>query len=185
MLNQQSPVALISGGQYVGSGKELRLEDVFPASFPFGHDGPKSKRPTNISELQCLKHYLQLSMHQFMRGDFILVVQHMYNRIKSYQSGIIMCRSIRMNGKPFGEVISTLTEDQIQNAAKNLDSGVQDHSAAGTFLRKSEASCKSVAYTAAAAKEARRKMYALCDLFGIPSIFFTITLQLEKSLNLG
>ena len=68
-----------------------------------------------------------------------------------------------------------MTEEQIQNAAKNLDKGIDDHSAAGTFLRKSEASCQSVAYTAAAAKAARRKMYALCDYFGIPSIFFTIT----------
>ena len=179
MLNQVSPIALVSGGRYISSGKELRLEDIFPLAFPFGIGGlkmPKDrKRPTSISEIECLKHYLRLSLPSFMRGDMILVISHMFNRLKSYQSGVIKCRSTKIYGKPFGDAISTITEEEIKVAANNLTNKIEDSSVAARFLKESVASCSAVGYTSAAAKANRRIMYAFCDAFGIPGVFFSLS----------
>lgn len=92
VLNRTAPILLVHGGNYVNTGKELKLESVFPSQFPFGLGGPKSSCPTHISEEACLKHYLHLSLNQFMRSEFILVVYHLYNRIMSYRSGLITGR---------------------------------------------------------------------------------------------
>ncbi len=98
ILNQASPLMLAYGGNYVNA-RELRLECIFPVQFPFGIGGPKMNRPTQISEEACLQHYLHLSLPQFMRGDFLLVVLHMYNRIMSFQSGLITSRLPGRNGQ--------------------------------------------------------------------------------------
>jgi hypothetical protein len=87
LLNCESPSMLIHGGTYI-NGRELHIECIFSVQFPFGVGQLKIKRPTQISEMVCLEHYLRLSLPQFMRGDFLLVVLHMYNRIKSFQSDL-------------------------------------------------------------------------------------------------
>ncbi len=175
VLNGVKPLMLQYGGKYVTSGKDLKLEWIFPVQFPFGVGGPKRKRPTKISEIECLKHYFRLSLPQFMRGDFILVVLHMFNRMKSFENGIITCRSLRINGMLFADVVAKLTEQQIQKATKNLRNNIDDQSIAAKFLLQVESSCKAVGYTSAAARANRRLLYAMCDRFGIPGIFFTLT----------
>ena len=44
ILNRESPMMLAHGGRYVSSGRELRLELIFPIQFSFGIGGPKMKR---------------------------------------------------------------------------------------------------------------------------------------------
>ena len=46
-----------------------------------------------------------------MRGDFILVVTYMFNRIKSYQSGVIMAHS-KFGDQLLADLVSTFIEDQ-------------------------------------------------------------------------
>ena len=135
-------------GKYVNYGQELRLKFIFPIQFPFNIGGPKMKQPTQISKIQCLKHYLRLSLPQFMRGDFILVVLHMFNQIKLFQSGVITCRATKIDGKPFAKMVSTLTKEQIRKAADNMTKGIEDSSIACQFLQKTETSCKSIGYAA-------------------------------------
>ena len=176
LMNQSSPLLLVRGGGYVNASKELKLENVFPIQFPFGLGGPKQKRPTRISQQACLQHYAHLSLPQFMRGDFLLVVLHMMNRMRSFQSGLITCRSLGLNGQQsFAESISTLTDEQIKAAAENITKNIEDNSVAAQFLRRAETSCRSIGYTAASVAANRRLNYALCDRFGIPHIFFTIS----------
>ena len=145
---------LAHGGKYVSSGRERRLEWIFPTVFRFGVGGPKMKRSTQISEIECLKHYLRISLPQFMHGNFILVVLHMFNRIKSFHS-IITCRSTRFNDRPFSEVIPTLTEEQTNSATKNLANEITDTSPTAQFLQRIETSCKPIGCTAAAARANR------------------------------
>jgi hypothetical protein len=90
-LNGIKLLMLQYGGKYVTSGKDLKLEWIFPVQFPFGIVGPKRKCPTKISEIEHLKHYLRLSLPQFMRGDFILDVLYMFNRMNLFENGIITC----------------------------------------------------------------------------------------------
>jgi len=175
MMNQSSPLLLVRGGDFVNA-RDLLLENVFPVQFPFGTGGPKLKRPTAVSEEACLQHYMRLSQRQFMRGDFILVVLTMMNRKRSFQTGIITARARGLNGQQtLAETISTLTAEQIQAAAQNIDNNIEDNSAAANFLRRANTSCRSIGYMPAAASKNRRLMYGLCDRYGIPHIFFTIS----------
>ena len=147
VLNGEDPSMLVYGGNYVSSGIELLLEIVFSMQFLFGIGGPKMKRPTQISQLASLQHYMRLSLPQFMRGYFLLVVLYMFNRIKSYKSVIITRRSTRIHCKPFTEVVSTLTGEQINAASEKKTKGIVDSSIAGEFLSKVETSCGAIGYT--------------------------------------
>eukprot|EP00956_Cyclotella_meneghiniana_P043420 scaffold269642_cov156-Cyclotella_meneghiniana.AAC.1 len=73
MLDNTAPTMLMYGGSYLKS-HEIDLEDVLPIQFPFGLGGPNpgEKRKVPVSEEACLKHYMRLSLKQFMRSDFIL-----------------------------------------------------------------------------------------------------------------
>jgi hypothetical protein len=175
MINQSSPLLLVRGGNYVNANTELKLENVFPIQFPWGSGGPTQHRPTNMSKEAAIQHYTRLSLKQFMRGDFLLVALTMMNRIRSFKTGIMTCRSLGNGQQSFAESISTLTDSQIKKAAENITNKVEDDSVAAQFLRRTETSCRSIGYTAAAAKANRRLMYGLCDRFGIPHIFFTIS----------
>lgn len=175
VLNHQSPKMLLSGGKYVNSGTELKLECVFPTVFPFGIGGPKMNRPVNVSNKACLQHYLRISLPQFMRSKFILVINNLYNRLLSYQSGITVCKSISIGGSTLAESLASITEEEIKSASENRSNNVPDSSVAALLLKKSETSCKAIAHSQAAAKYNRRLMFALCDRFGLPNVFFTLT----------
>jgi hypothetical protein len=88
------PTTLMYGGSYLKS-HEINLEDVFPIQFPFGQGGPNLgvDRRVKVSTESCLKHYMKLSLNQFMRPDFILVCYQLLCRSKSYTTGLIKCRS--------------------------------------------------------------------------------------------
>lgn len=178
LMNQQDPLLIGYGGEYVNS-RMLMLEWIFPIVFPFGIGGPRMNRPTKISEIECLKHYLRTSLPQFMRGDFILVVMYMYNRIRSYISGIVTCKSNPVAGLPFADAISQLSTNDITKAAerasKRSHNDDRDTSLAGKFIDKISTSCKVIGYSAAAASEARRKMFGYCDRLGMPSMFVTVS----------
>ena len=92
-----------------------------------------------------------------------------------------MCSPIRINRRPFAEVIVTLTEEQIKSAAKKLANDITDTSLTALFLQRIETSCKSIGYTAAAARANRQIMYAMCDRYGLPDIFFSLTPDDEGS----
>ena len=70
---------------------------------------------------------------------------------------------------------STLTEKQIKEAADKSTNNIDDSSIAGEFMSRVEISCAALGYTAATAKKNRRYMFAMCDRFGLPSLFFTLT----------
>mmetsp|Transcript_8806 Transcript_8806/g.14245 ORF Transcript_8806/g.14245 Transcript_8806/m.14245 type:complete len:508 (-) Transcript_8806:717-2240(-) len=181
MMNRSSPLLLVRGGNYTNA-KELMLENVFPIQFPFGLGGPTQRRPTVISKEVALQHYTRLSLKQFMKGDFLLVVLHMMNRIRSFTTGLVTCRSLGLGGDlTSAESISTLTDQQIKRAAENITKNVEDNSVAAQFLRRAETSCRSIGYTAAATRANWRLMYGLTDRFGTAHIFFTISLCNECS----
>ena len=62
MINREPPIALASGGRFIRSGREIRPEYNFLIIFSFGVGVPKMKCPTQISEIEYLKHYLRLSL---------------------------------------------------------------------------------------------------------------------------
>ena len=47
---------------------------MFPIQFPFGLGSLNMNRPNKISDEECIKHYMRLSLPQFHRQDFILIL---------------------------------------------------------------------------------------------------------------
>ena len=55
----------------------------------------------------------------------------MFNQMKLFQSGVITCGATKIHGKPFAEMVSTLTEEQIRKvlgdkgcALRTVDKGI-------------------------------------------------------------
>ena len=174
MLNGNSPQMFVYGGKYA-SRKELHLQDICPVQFPFGLGGPNEDRECTVSQEECLKHYLQLSLRQFMRGDFILIAYHIYNRIISYHTGIIKSRTIK-KGIDYASRASKLTEQDFKDAGQRKADDKPDYTkAADEFLRDVTTSTKKIGHSPEAAKDALRNAMAMNDFFGCHSIFCTIT----------
>ena len=189
MKNQGAPTLTVHGGNYAKHKQVMQLENVMPRQFPYGSGGPILQRRTDISEEAILHHYLKLSLSQFMRGDFILLVNNMLNRISSYKSAVIKCRPIiDENGTAAGEEIAKLSIKDIEAAAKaendGGETGLNQNSYASKFLKAITTSCRSMGHTKEAAQYARRKCFALQDYFGMHSLFFTISPDDECSFRI-
>ena len=80
-------------------------------------------RRNQISAKECLKHVLNLSLSQMQRPDFVFVVASMYNRIVSFESGFIQCKT-SFKDDPLALGICSLTSEDIADAAKRKDDGL-------------------------------------------------------------
>ena len=78
MLNQATPTLLVYGGKYATMAK-IELNKLLPFAFPYGIRTPKQKRPNRVSLQAYIQHYMRLAMLQFMRGDVVLVTNHIYS----------------------------------------------------------------------------------------------------------
>ena len=174
MLSGNSPTMFVYGGKYTPR-RELKLQDICPVQFPFGLGGPDENRDAKISQEECLKHYLQLSLRQFMKGDFILIVYHIYNRIISYETGVMKSKSVK-DGKTLAERASKLTEKDVEEAGRRKAADKADLTKdADIVLKDVTASSKNIGHSAAAAKDALRNAFALSEYFGCHAIFATVT----------
>ena len=201
--NRSAPTLVIQGGRYATHNEVAHLENVCPMQFPFGSGGPALKRRTPISDEEVLRHYLRLSLPQFMRSEFVLLANHMLNRVLSYKSAVVKCRPIIDNqGTSVGDAIANMTIDDIKeavdeeakrdrqqsnrrvNGKQNCNGTRQSATAAQKFLKAVRTSCRSMGHTKEAAEYARRKCFALQDYYGMHSLFFTITPDDECSFRI-
>ena len=166
LINQSAPTLLTIGGDYANM-KELKVEDVLPFAFPFGSGGPSVSRRTPISQEACFQRYFRLAMPQFMRGDVILVLGHMYGRILTYRSGVMICRS-SINGVTLGETLSRFTNENFMNASPTNE-------AMESLLKAITTSCRALGHTPEAAQHAQKCYFSLIDHFGLNSLFLSIT----------
>ncbi len=79
MFNGSATTLLAYGGTYAKN-VEMKVENNLPFAFTFDIGGPKMKRRVKVSLELCMQMYMQLSLHQFMKGPTILVMNHIYNR---------------------------------------------------------------------------------------------------------
>jgi hypothetical protein len=158
---------------------ELCLTKIFPLYFPFGTNGIKgNKRKNPVSKIECMRHYLCLSLPQFQKPNFVLVLGHILFRKQEFRSAFIKCMSkAGSDGITLGEHFSRITDQEILHFAEapNLQEGRSGGTEASALLRTVKASCKSVPYSDEAATEARTKLFALWNYFGPPSVFFTVS----------
>ena len=171
MLNRSSPHLLVAGGSFANN-KEMKVEDVLPFAFPFGIGGPKMKRKLKVSPQKCIQHYMRLSLVQFQVSSTILVLNHLLNRLLSYNTGVMTCRA-NINGVSLGETLSTLTIEELEKIKDNKT----DHLNQKTkeFLKAITTTSKASGHTDAAAKFARRNAISMLSQFGMNSLFLTTT----------
>ena len=65
--------------------KDLKLENVCPVQFLFGLCGPCENRESQITPEEMYKNYCQLSLRQFMREGFLMILKHMHNHMVSFK----------------------------------------------------------------------------------------------------
>jgi hypothetical protein len=171
MVQQSKPTLLVSGGTSANA-KEMKIVDVVPFSFPFGVGGTDMNRQVKVSDELCIQHYMRLSLKQFMEGPTILLLYQMYNRIRSFNRGIITMRS-NTGGISLGEQLSTMTMTDLEQ----IKDDKTDHLSPTTkeFLKAVCTACAAQGHTPEAAKHARRDAYAMLNAFGMNSLFFTTT----------
>lgn len=114
MLKDEKPTLLVYGGNYKKS-TELLVKDLLTFAFPYGLGGPKSKRPTSVSFESCIQRYTRLASKEFLRGDTILVLHHMYGRQLSFKSG-------NESGITLGEKFANVTVKQLQTILEKGES---------------------------------------------------------------
>jgi hypothetical protein len=171
MLKDEKPTLLVYGGNYKKC-TELLVEDLLPFAFPYGKGGPKQDRPTNVSIESCIQRYARLANKEFLRGDTILVLHHIFGRQLSFKSGVITCRS-NVGGTSMGERFANLTERELRTALQNDAS--QQNEDSQQLIRGISTSCRALGHTPEAAQHARRNGFAYQDFFGLNSVFVTIS----------
>ena len=173
MLKGKDPTLLTYGGNYVKN-KELLIENVLPFAFPSGHGGTKLKRRTVLSEKSCIERYGQSSMRQLMRGDCCLFFNHMYGRRLSYDTGLSTLKKWS-HGEQLGDFLGRMRSCDVGND-NPIKGDVKEGSEEYKELMKAiSTSCRSIACSPEAAKEARKKSFAMMDYYGVNPIFVTIT----------
>ena len=114
---------------------------------------------------------MQHSLSQFMEGDTILVINHIFNRQHSFRTGVMSCRSV-VDGISLGERLSTMTIQDLERIAD----GKGDPSTFDKCLLKAiSTSCRAMGHTTEAAMHARRRNFAMMDYLGLNSLFASTT----------
>ena len=184
LQNHSAPTLTIHGGNYSTHSNIMHLENVFPTVFPFGSGGPTLKRSSPISKQEVIRHYLRLSLPQFMESEFVLVANFLLGRILSYESAKLKCRpKLDDKGTAVGDEIGKMSIEEIQAAADDIQhsGGKGVNGRAKMFLKAVSASCRQLGVSEEAAKSARRKCFALQEYYGMHSLFVTITIDDECS----
>jgi hypothetical protein len=187
LQNRSAPTMIASGGNYA-SHSEILLENVRPIQFPYGNGGPTTRRRTKISQEECLRHYAQLSPPQFMRPEFVLLLRAMRDRSAAYLAAKFKCNNLSsqvgVDGKRIrlAEEISTMKEEDLVAALEEEEG--RETGVAGRFLKAVSASCRALGHTAEAAKQARRKNFALQEYHGRHAFMLTASPCAEGSFRI-
>jgi hypothetical protein len=55
-----------------------KVSQLCPIAFPFGTGDVDCKRSPKVTEVECLKHCLKLSLPQFQEGQTVLIIHHIF-----------------------------------------------------------------------------------------------------------
>ncbi len=155
--------------------ENLNLAKIFPIKFPFGVGTSTCARINKVSNEECLKNYLKLSLPRFSHPDFILVISHVLNRIYLFRCASLRCRA-NMGDEKLAEKVASLTEDHILgfiNEPTHEETIDNSGSALHTLLHTITAASRCVGHSNEAVQVARNKVLSMWVSYGAPSLFFT------------
>ncbi len=98
----------------------------------------------------------------------------------SYKSGVMTCRS-SIDGIPLGEILSTLSTEDFEQIKDNNNDNL--NATTKCFLKAISTSCRAMGHTEQAAKNARRRCFAMLDYFVLNSLFLSTTPDDECSIR--
>ena len=151
IFQHSAPTLLAYGGTYAKNA-DMKIENILPFAFPFGIGGPQMKQRVKVSLELCIQLYMRLSLGQFMEGQTILVMNHIYNRQMSYKTGVMTCRS-SIDGIPLGEKLSSLSTKDFEQIKENNNDNL--NATTKSFLKAISTTCRAMGHTEQAAKYAR------------------------------
>jgi len=158
-----------------------KLSQLCPLAFPFGTGDVDCKRKPAVTEVECLQHYLKLSLPQFLEGQTVLIIHHIFQRRHSFMTGIAKC-NVSNNGLTIADQLAAMTVEELDNAITQMKKSSQESLTSPEYsprvmelLKCVKTSCVPIGYTNEAAVEARSKMFALWMTFGPPSLLFTFS----------
>ena len=172
LINKTMPKLLVQGGEYAKE-HEVEIEAILPFAFPYGLGGPKTKRRAHVPIGDCIQRYFRLAMPQFMAADVILVLHQIYSRQLSFRSGVMTCRGKYRNVNNFVRVLSRMKPSDFDPEKTNGDP--TNNPDVSRIVSSITTACKAMGHTAEHAAMARQKQFAMMDLFGMTSLFLTIT----------
>jgi hypothetical protein len=144
----------------------------FPLQFPYGIGAKPDKK---VSYEDYYRYLMSLPHPAFHHPEFVLVIHNLYERSQATRTVFLKCKT-KQGGSSIGEYLSQLTVDDLQAAAERRRSGAASFATPGDkLLSAMTAVCRSMAHTNEAAQHARTRMFAMCSMFGLPSLFFTVT----------
>ena len=73
--------------------RDLKIAKLFPVQFPFGFGGVYDNCISKVSPQEVLRSYSFIAQKDLRRKYFVLVFNSMKNRIMSFNSGYIQCRT--------------------------------------------------------------------------------------------
>ena len=107
---------LAYGGNYVNL-KYINVDNFLVTVFPFGVGSSEMKRRNKVSRKESLKKYLRTSLPHFQRGNTVRLLNHIFSRRLSYETGIMIGCS-NYGGTPLAEPLVGLTTQDIKSAPK-------------------------------------------------------------------
>jgi hypothetical protein len=179
VLTGNTPTMYVYGKNFV-SDINLNLEKVFPTVFPFGVGGPGVNRENNVSYEECLRHYQDLCLSNFHKDDFILVSNHLLNRMISFKYAIIRCQKKVSPDLTLAQQFSNIKVKDLEEAweqrqRRDTQTSFVSNSTSQRYFQTVSACCRPLQHTAEAATAARGKYFALYDRFDSGAIFVTVT----------
>jgi hypothetical protein len=109
------------------------------------------KQRVNIALELCVQVYMHLLLGQFMEGQTILVMNHIYNRQMSYKTGVMTCRS-SIDGILLGEKLSSLSTEDFEQIKDNNNDNL--NATTKCFLKAISTSCRAMGHTEQETKDA-------------------------------
>jgi hypothetical protein len=151
MFLLSAPTLLAYGVTYAKNA-DMKIENILPFAFSFGIGEPQMKQRVKVSLELCIQVCMHLSLGQFVEGQTILLMNHIYNRQMSYKTKVMTCR-LSIDGIPLGEKLSTLSTEDFEQIKDNNNDNL--NATTKYFFKAISTSCRAMGHTEQAAKDAR------------------------------
>jgi len=155
------------------------LVGCFPLQFPYGH----GKRPKNVDLATHIRHLSNISEPVFQKAEMLLPLLVVLSKNSMVQQASTRCNYKVGGDKTMKDVVNNIDLLDVDLELYKIGKKNQQPNARGKWnstdvgklLQHVAAVSKKLPFSDEAAKEARKHLFSLCTMFGLPSMFLTVT----------